>query len=151
MREFGGADNPIGRFCQLARGVRIHSPVAAVGNTPILQKSGRDIMKGLLLAAAGMAALFGLGATAEAGHKHHGHGHAHVHGHHNHYPSGFGLSFGFGGYPVYASPVAPIYRPPVYHDTTHYDYHPPTIYRHRNHYHVAPGHYDLHRSGHWHH
>jgi hypothetical protein len=105
-------------------------------------------MKSLMLAAVAMAAVFGLGATAEAGHKHHGHGHAH--GHHNHYPSGYGLNFRFGGYPIYASPVAPIYRPQVYHDTTHYDYHPSTVYRHGNHYHVQPGHYDLHRSGHWH-
>lgn len=40
---------------------------------------------------------------------------------------------------------------PTYHDTSHYDYHPTSIQRHRNHYHVVPGHYDLHRTGHWHH
>lgn len=38
-----------------------------------------------------------------------------------------------------------------YHDTTHFDYHPPQIYRHGNHYDFLPGHYDLHRSGHYHH
>jgi len=38
-----------------------------------------------------------------------------------------------------------------YHDTSHFDYHAPTIYRHYNHYHVVPGHYDYHQSGHWHH
>ncbi|MCA9072972.1 MAG: hypothetical protein KDA84_28810 [Planctomycetaceae bacterium] len=36
-----------------------------------------------------------------------------------------------------------------YHDTTHFDYHPPTIIRHGNHFDVTPGHYDLHRSGHY--
>jgi hypothetical protein len=46
------------------------------------------------------------------------------------------------------------YRPGVgshhhWHDTTHYDYHPGGYVPHFNHYHYAPGHYDLHRSGHW--
>jgi hypothetical protein len=36
-----------------------------------------------------------------------------------------------------------------WHDTTHYDYQPPTYYRHRNHYHYNPGGYYLHRDGHW--
>lgn len=30
----------------------------------------------------------------------------------------------------------------------HYDYHPPSVYRHRNHFHVSPGHYDFHRGRH---
>jgi hypothetical protein len=30
----------------------------------------------------------------------------------------------------------------------HYDYHPPTAYRHRNHLHVSPGHYDYHSGAH---
>jgi hypothetical protein len=38
-----------------------------------------------------------------------------------------------------------------WHDTSHYDYHPPTVVRHRNHFHVVPGHYDYHETGHWHH
>lgn len=38
-----------------------------------------------------------------------------------------------------------------YHDTTHFDYHAPEVYRHGNHYDIQPGHYDLHRSGHYHH
>jgi hypothetical protein len=38
-----------------------------------------------------------------------------------------------------------------YHDTTHWDWHPTTIRRHGNHFDVMPGHYDLHRDGHWHH
>lgn len=43
------------------------------------------------------------------------------------------------------------WRAPTFHDTTHLDYHPPQIIRHRRHFHVQPGHYDVHRSGHWHH
>jgi len=64
------------------------------------------------------------------------------------YASGYGR--GYSGYAAY--PVAPrtYYRAPVYHDTTHYDYHPGEHVRHGNHYHYQPGHYDLHRSGHWH-
>jgi hypothetical protein len=38
-----------------------------------------------------------------------------------------------------------------WHDTSHYDYHPPTVVRHRNHFHYVPGHYDFHRTGHLHH
>ena len=43
------------------------------------------------------------------------------------------------------------YRAPVFHDTSHLDYHPPQVIRHRRHFHVQPGHYHLHRTGHWHH
>ena len=38
-----------------------------------------------------------------------------------------------------------------YHDTSHFDYHAPQIYRHGNHYDFVPGHYDFHRTGHYHH
>ncbi|KAA5544637.1 hypothetical protein FYK55_10025 [Roseiconus nitratireducens] len=30
----------------------------------------------------------------------------------------------------------------------HYDYHPPSVYRHGNHYDYVPGHYDFHQGGH---
>ena len=103
--------------------------------------------KKLLPALALVAALtfaFGSEAKAQFGHGWgHGHGHSgHVyqpvapshwgHGHQTHYPN-----FGW--------------QQPTYHDTTHLDYHAPTIRRHGNHFHVQPGHYDVHRSGHWHH
>ena len=39
----------------------------------------------------------------------------------------------------------------VWHDTSHYDYHPGEVVRHRNHYHYVPGHYDFHETGHWDH
>ena len=41
-------------------------------------------------------------------------------------------------------------RYPRWHDTTHWDYHPGGFHRHGNHFHYVPGHYHLHRSGHWH-
>jgi hypothetical protein len=40
------------------------------------------------------------------------------------------------------------YRTPTYHNTTHFDYHRGGYVPHRDHY--QPGHYHLHRSGHWH-
>ncbi|MEZ6061247.1 MAG: hypothetical protein R3C19_12855 [Planctomycetaceae bacterium] len=36
----------------------------------------------------------------------------------------------------------------VWHNTSHYDFHPTTVYRHGNHYHVQPAHYDFHQTGH---
>ncbi len=36
-----------------------------------------------------------------------------------------------------------------WHDTSHYDYHPGSYVRHRNHYDYTPGHYDFHREGHF--
>ena len=77
--------------------------------------------------------------------------------------NGIGISIGgghFGSYGSYRIPYHSAYRGvPLpsyghrgwYHDTTHLDYHPTEIRRHGNHYHVQPGHYDVHRSGHWHH
>ncbi|MCA9056853.1 MAG: hypothetical protein KDA85_00080 [Planctomycetaceae bacterium] len=67
-----------------------------------------------------------------------------------------GFSISYGSYPSYGySSYAPYggyshgssHR--VWHDTSHYDYHPTEVVRHRGHYDVIPGHYDLHRTGHW--
>lgn len=68
-------------------------------------------------------------------HRHYGH---YGHGYHSYHPGYYGhrSHHGHHGY---------------YHDTTHLDYHPPQIVPHGNHYDYVPGHYDLHRSGHWHH
>jgi hypothetical protein len=42
------------------------------------------------------------------------------------------------------------FRPqPVWHDTTHWDYHPGTFRPHGNHVHYVPGHYHRHQTGHW--
>lgn len=53
------------------------------------------------------------------------------------------VSSGYQGY-------QPSYGQSYYHDTSHYDYHAPSIQRHRGHYDVVPGHYDYHQTGHWH-
>ncbi|MDG2223960.1 MAG: hypothetical protein P8L85_21445 [Rubripirellula sp.] len=69
---------------------------------------------------------------------------------------GVGISIGVGRYGSYRSPYhAGHYRThygrrPYYHDTTHHDWHRTEVSRHRNYYHVRPGHWDVHRSGHWH-
>lgn len=72
--------------------------------------------------------------------------------------SGFSMQIGNVGFssfdhvPMYNTRVyRSVYSPgPVWHDTSHWHYHGPSAVRHRNHYHVVPGHYHLHRSGHWH-
>lgn len=46
----------------------------------------------------------------------------------------YGTGYGYGGY----------------HNTSHYDYRSPSVYRHGGHLHFQPGHYDIHRSGHGH-
>ncbi|MGL4514712.1 MAG: hypothetical protein ACRCT8_16615 [Lacipirellulaceae bacterium] len=39
----------------------------------------------------------------------------------------------------------------VWHDTSHYDWHGPSLQPHGNHFDYVPGHYDFHRDGHWDH
>jgi hypothetical protein len=124
------------------------SPREAMSSTGHPDEGG-TIMRGMLLAAIAMVAMAG---SLEAGHKHK-YGHGHGHNHHGHHQSGgvivvpgFGFGGSYGGF--YGS--TSLYRPRVYHDTSHFDYHPTTVYRHRNHYHVQPGHYDWHQDGHWH-
>ena len=83
----------------------------------------------------------GLSTTSASAHNHwHGGGH---HGH-----SGIGHVHVPRYTPVY--PRYNVYRAPVWHDNTHLDWHGPTIRRHGNHLHIQRGHYDVHRSGHWH-
>ena len=63
------------------------------------------------------------------------------------YNSGFGgYNRGFGNvrYPSYGGGV---HR--TWHDTTHLDYHGPSLVPHRGHLDYVPGHYDVHRTGHW--
>ena len=57
---------------------------------------------------------------------------------------GFGYSRGFGVHGIHRSNRG------GFHDTTHLDYHPPQLVPHGNHFDVQPGHYDVHRTGHWH-
>jgi hypothetical protein len=99
----------------------------------------------MLRALAITAVLLGGAATqADAGHGHsHSHRQNYRYNNSSYYRGGFNGGFvspGFGGG----------YGRGHYHDTSHYDYHPTEVYRHRNHYHVVPGHYDYHQTGHWH-
>lgn len=76
---------------------------------------------------------------------------------------GYGGGFGGYGYSGYSNPRSSFSvginynRFPSYRSSSrafnrgHYDYHPTTVYRHRNHLHVQPGHYDYHHRGHVHH
>ncbi len=75
--------------------------------------------------------------------------------------SGYGSFYGFGGARVISPSYGSLYSggyghasgfhpvAPVWHDTSHLDYHGPSLQRHRNHFHLVPGHYDVHREGHW--
>ena len=104
--------------------------------------------KKMLLPAITLAAAFtfALGSEAQA---QYGHGWGHGHGHSAHvYRPTTRLNWG-NGYRSFAPNYG--WRTPTFHDTTHLDYHPPQIIRHRRHFHVQPGHYDVHRTGHWHH
>lgn len=100
------------------------------------------------------AALALSSGVAMASHRHH-----HHHGGSSFYGNVGGVHFGYsrGGYGYgggygggYGYGYQPIYRAPVWHDTSHYHYTPSSVVPHGDHYHVLPGHYDLHRSGHWH-
>lgn len=89
--------------------------------------------------------------------------HGGAHGHSSSHWVGGGLSGihnhgsgHFGGYTT-APYSRTLYYPsgsciqrPVWHDTTHLDYHPGGYVPHGNHFDYQPGHYDLHQTGHWH-
>jgi hypothetical protein len=50
----------------------------------------------------------------------------------------YGTNYGYSGHSYY-------------HDTSHYDYHAPSLQWHGNHFDAVPGHYDFHQTGHFHH
>lgn len=66
-------------------------------------------------------------------------------------------------YPTTVYPVTPIYgnvyspgytqidSDHVWHDESHVHYIPPKIVQHKNHFHVVPGRYKVHQTGHLHH
>lgn len=83
-----------------------------------------------------------------------------------HYGGGYGRGIsvsvgrGYGGYyGGYGRGISVnYYRPsfyggysqgPVWHNTSHLHYHRGAVVPHGNHYDVYPGHYHMHRSGHW--
>ncbi|TWU24106.1 hypothetical protein Pla52o_20300 [Novipirellula galeiformis] len=88
------------------------------------------------------------GLHISVGGGHHGYHRGHHHGYHSSYTPRYRSSYrsGYGGYGHYGHG----YRG-SYHDTSHYDWHPTQVIRHGNHWDIQPGHYDYHRSGHWHH
>ncbi len=65
-----------------------------------------------------------------------------------------GGGYGYGGYgrglSVGYSSYRPNYNRSYYHNTSHLDYNPGRVVPHGNHLDYVPGHYNLHRTGHWH-
>ena len=118
---------------------------------PAMRKQTRNIMMtGIALAAAltltsgtAEAGGFGLSLNLGGSRVHVGSGHRHYsgYGHRGHSHRNYGYrNYDYG------------HRGRSYwHDTSHYDYHPGGFQRHYDHYHDVPGHYDNHRTGHWHH
>ena len=84
------------------------------------------------------------GLSISVGHRGYRSSYSRVPSYRSHYGHGIRSSHGYGGYRSHFGHV-------FYHDTSHYDYHPTEIIRHGNHYDVMPGHYDFHRTGHYHH
>ena len=120
---------------------------------------GKKMFKKLLLGAVvavGAMCIAAAPASAQWG-RHGGHGSSHGshgnhgqrgnYGHQSHH-GGHGAHSGYRSY--YSGGYGYQVRRPVWHDTSHLDYHAPSIQRHGLHLHVTPGHYDVHRSGHYH-
>ena len=106
-----------------------------------------------------VAAMFVLSQSAKAQSCGYGGGYGGYGGGYGGYGGGLSIGSGFGGYGGYGGGYGrglsinlyrPSYSPPAWHDTTHYDYHPGGLVPHRGHFDYVPGHYDLHRSGHFH-
>ena len=100
-----------------------------------------------------LAAAFtlGFGGEAQAGHGHGIHGGGHHGSHHGGHVYPSQPSFHVPGHHQSHYPSHGIqWHQPQYHDTTHLDWHAPSFQRHGNHFHYQPGHYDVHRTGHWH-
>ena len=118
------------------------------------------MVRNLLLSAAVAVGALTMGASdanAQWGHRgahHGGHHGAHYGGHHGvHHGAHYGSPVALPSYSSYYSGglgygAGYQVRRPVYHDTTHLDYHGPSLQRHGFHYHVVPGHFDVHRTGH---
>ena len=76
-----------------------------------------------------------------------GRNYAFSYGGHDHGGGYYGARSFYGGHGGYYCPSR---RPSaVWHDTSHWDYHPGEYVPHGNHYHYIPGHYDWHQDGHW--
>lgn len=107
--------------------------------------------RNMLVAMAAATLMLVAGGVAEAGHRYGNRGYSRGY----HQPgcyTGGSAYYGYrtssrGAYSSWGFSARPR---SYYHDTSHFDYHPPSLQRHRNHYHYVPGHYDYHRTGHWH-
>ncbi len=106
------------------------------------------------IVAVGVSCIGAVPASAQWG-RHGSHGSHGNYGHHGHHGShgSHGHRSNYGNYGSHSSYHSGGYgyqtRRPVWHDTTHLDYHGPSIQRHGFHFHYVPGHYDVHRSGHY--
>src|SRR5687767_1672434 len=81
------------------------------------------------------------GIHVDVGRPHHGYHGRGLHGLHGYSRHGYGRRGGYGAWG----------GDHYWHDTTHLDYHPGYVVPHYDHYDYVPGHYDVHRTGHWHH
>ena len=126
-------------------------------------------MKTVLLSGFAACVLLAGASTSEAGHRHfrgYGRGVRVVNTYNGYgYGAGYGTGYGFGQMNVppglYTAPPFQYragfggpyggygYSQPVWHDTSHYDYHPGYYVPHGNHLDFVPGHYDFHQSGHY--
>lgn len=106
----------------------------------------------LMMACAATAALMMTEGTASA---QCGYGGGYSRGFNSGYYGGSGISIGYSSYAPRSSfsigyNSFPSYRT-SYRSRGHYDYHPTSLVRHRNHYHIQPGHWDYHRGRHRYH
>lgn len=113
------------------------TPFPARRQSTVEQFSLRSyIMKRWILALVTVVAVSSVGAASASAQGYGSpYGSAHSNYGYNNYARQPGYSSGYGS---------------RWHDTSHYDYHPGSIQRHRLHFHYVPGHYDFHRSGHGH-
>ena len=106
-------------------------------------------MKKVVLLAAAVAGLtFVTGQTAEAGHRRGGFQiGVQTRNFGFQYNNGYGYGRGWGRQ-RYCGPR--FGGPGWYHNTGHYDYHPPSYRWHGDHVDYVPGHLHYHDTGHWH-
>jgi len=115
------------------------------------------VVAGLMFAPSAQAQRFSISfGSGYGGQSHYGHNHYNFNGGYYRTPTRSNFSYYSRGYqPSYyggyrSSNFGNYNRYPVYHDTSHYDYHPGGFVPHGNHYHYQPGHYDYHQTGHYH-
>ena len=115
-------------------------------------------MKRLLVAASAVLAL-SMAFSSQASAQHHGCSSGYGYGGGYSSPR-LSFSVGYGGHSGYGSGYSRFnsgysgyggHGHRTWHDTSHYDYHAPSLVPHRGHYDYVPGHYHRHQTGHWDH